>query len=337
MIEGVVVLNSDQQVLFLNQTSIDLLHLPREKTIGKPLWKLTRHRQLLNAVERILSEDQPFQGELEWLVPEQKVLSLHGTQLPGAPLRGAVLVLNDITHVRQLERLRQEFVANVSHELKTPLATIQATVETLLNGAIRDPDHNVRFLQRVQENTERLHRLVLDLLSLGRLESGQEIMEPEILPLQVFLEDCLARQEDRAKAKGLTIEYVPPEAPVLALADPEALAHILDNLVDNSIKYTPGGGRITLSCFTSDTEAGFSVTDTGVGIPEKDLPRIFERFYRVDKARSRELGGTGLGLSIVKHLVQALSGRITATSTLGVGSSFTIHLPRNGHSEPATD
>jgi two-component system, OmpR family, phosphate regulon sensor histidine kinase PhoR len=228
--------------------------------------------------------------------------------------------------LRKLERVRQDFVANVSHELKTPLAAIQATVETLLDGALNDPDHNIHFLDRIRENADRLYRLVQDLLTLGRIESGQEALEIKPLSVEMAVSACISRQEDRAKTKGLEL-HAEPDGQILAQADEEALAEILDNLVDNAIKYTNSGGRITLRWFAEDGQVVLQVEDSGVGIPEKDLPRIFERFYRVDKARSRELGGTGLGLSIVKHLVQALGGTIAADSQLGQGTTFTVRLP----------
>lgn len=326
MAEGVVVIDGDQRILFLNEAGSRMLNVALDGSHGKRLWEVVRHRQLLEAVELVFREDH-YRCELDWTGPEPKVFSLHGSRLPGEPLQGAVLVLHDITHVRRLERVRQDFVANVSHELKTPLAAIKATVETLLDGAIEDPEHNVRFLQRVHENAERLHFLVQDLLTLSRIESGEERIETAPLAVAPVIESCVSRQVDRAKAKQLRLLQEPPPEPILAVADEEALAQILDNLVDNAIKYTPSGGTITLRWYAHDGWAVIEVADTGVGIPEKDLGRIFERFYRVDKARSRELGGTGLGLSIVKHLVQALGGSVQASSQLGVGSTFTVRLP----------
>jgi two-component system phosphate regulon sensor histidine kinase PhoR len=327
MVEGVLVLDATQRIQFLNEAAARLLGLPLEAAQGRKLWKVLRHHQLGEVVNQILTAEQPHHCELEWRAAKQKVLAVHGSPLPGTPLRGAVLVFHDITHLRQLERVRQDFVANASHELKTPLAAIQAIVETLLDSAMHDPDHSVRFLQRIQENTDRLQRLVHDLLTLGRIESGEEVLEQQPLPVQAAVAACLTRQEHRAAAKGLRLELVPAAEPVTALADEEALAVILDNLVDNAIKYTSPRGRVILCWFAEQREAVVQVEDTGVGIPEKDLPRIFERFYRVDKARSRELGGTGLGLSIVNHLVQALGGRISAASQLGAGSTFTLRLP----------
>src|SRR5262245_36132293 len=327
MVEGVLVLDADQRVQFLNDAAARMLRLTPETATGGKLWQLVRHPQLGSIVEHVLAGPEPVRGELEWR-GERRILAVHGARLPGPPLRGAVLVFHDVTHLRKLETVRQDFVANVSHELKTPLAAIQATVETLLDGAMQDTDHNVRFLEQVRDNADRLHRLVQDLLSLGRIESSQAPLELEAIDVQSAVEACIGRHLDRAKAKDLQVVSHPPSHAVIALVDEEALAVILDNLFDNAIKYTPGGGTITLRCFAEDRQAFVQVMDTGVGIPDKDLPRIFERFYRVDKARSRELGGTGLGLSIVKHLVHSLGASITVTSQVGQGSVFTIRIPR---------
>ncbi|HXG09779.1 MAG TPA: ATP-binding protein, partial [Gemmataceae bacterium] len=326
MVEGVLVLDAEGRVQFLNEAAGRLLNLPAGAE-GRNLSQLVQHRSLAEAVAHITASEEPYEGELEWDTTPRKVLAVHGNRLPGEPLRGLVLVLHDITHLRRLEQVRQDFVANVSHELKTPLAAIQATVETLLDGALHDPEHGVRFLERVRENTDRLHRLVQDLLTLSRVESGEAVLERRPVPLHAAVEASLSRHEHRAASKGLRLEQAPPAEPVTALTDEEALAEILDNLLDNAIKYTPPGGRITLRWFAEGGAAVFQVEDTGIGIPEKDLPRIFERFYRVDRARSRELGGTGLGLSIVKHLAQALGGSVTASSQVGVGSVFTVRLP----------
>ena len=328
MVEGVLVLDAEQTILFVNEAASQLLGESARTAQGQKIWQVFRHRQLNEAVDKILGSDEPHRCELEWTGSERRALALQGARLPGEPHRGAVLVFHDITDVRKLETVRQDFVANVSHELKTPLAAIQATVETLLDGAMQDAEHNVRFLERIGENADRLHRLVQDLLTLGRIESSQAPLELEPIALQIAAEACISRHADRAKGRDLQLIPEPPSQAVTALADEEALAEILDNLVDNAIKYTHAGGKITLRWFGEDGQAILEVVDTGVGIPEKDLPRIFERFYRVDKARSRELGGTGLGLSIVKHLVHALGGAITVASRIGEGSVFTIRVPR---------
>lgn len=327
MAEGVIVIDAAQQVQFINEAASQLLRLPIDGCRGRKLWELIRHRPFVAAAETVLRSEEPVRCEIEWSTRDERVLALHGSSLAGASLPGAVLVLQDISELRRLERMRQDFVANVSHELKTPLAAIQAVVETLLDGAIHDPAHNVKFLERVKENADRLSFLVQDLLTLSRIQSGQETLEFKTLELAPIIEQCVQRQEHRALAQQQTLRCEPPAAPVFCRADEDALHHMLDNLVDNAIKYTPTGGSITLRWRGEGGEAVIEVADTGVGIPEKDLPRVFERFYRVDKARSRELGGTGLGLSIVKNLAQALSGRVEAESQVGVGSTFRIVLP----------
>lgn len=327
MVEGVIVLDAEQTIRFVNEAAGQLLGAPLQASTGQKVWQVFRHRQLHEAVEKILASDEPYACDLEWTSTERRAFALHGGRLPGDPHRGAVLVFHDITHLRELETVRQDFVANVSHELKTPLAVIQAAVETLLDGAIHDSEHNIRFLERIRESADRLHRLVQDLLTLGRIESSQAPLELAPLALQSAVEACVSRHLDRAKFRGLHLIADAPPEPVIVLADDEALAEILDNLVDNAIKYTAAGGSITLRWHAKEREAILEIADTGVGIPQKDLPRVFERFYRVDKARSRELGGTGLGLSIVKHLVQALGGSIAASSELGRGSVFTVRIP----------
>jgi two-component system phosphate regulon sensor histidine kinase PhoR len=247
---------------------------------------------------------------------------------------------DDRQQLRQLEQVRRDFVANVSHELKTPLSVIKACIETLLDGAADDPEYRSSFLLQIEEQGERLHALILDLLSLARIESGEEVFEFADLPLEEVAVACVERHRARAESKEQLLEAVPPDdggqlgetavaAAVTAWADEEAISQILDNLVDNAVKYTPQGGRIRVSWWSEGEHSCLEVADTGIGIPERDLPRIFERFYRVDKARSRELGGTGLGLSIVKHLVQAMHGTVHAYSRPGRGTRFMVRLPRS--------
>ena len=241
-----------------------------------------------------------------------------------------MLVFHDVTDLRRLERMRQDFVANASHELKTPLASIKAYTETLLDWALTDDSVNRRFLERIDEQVERLNLLILDLLSLARLESGQEFFEHGPLGLVPVLESCIEAHRGRAEAKNLVLTFDPGhlDGDTLVLADEEAVRQIFDNLIDNAIKYTPEGGRVRMACSPAPDAVSVEVADTGIGIPRDELPRIFERFYRVDKARSRELGGTGLGLSIVKHLISSIRGQISVTSRVGSGTRFTVRLPR---------
>lgn len=331
MIEGVVALDIDQRVLFANERATNLLETDMATLVGRRIWEVVRQRPLLDVVQRALACPEPQEEEVHWNGDAERSLTVHAASLPGDPPRGAVVVLHDTSALRRLERLRQEFVANVSHELKTPLSVIKACVETLLErGAIDDARHRGHFLEQIATQSERLHLLILDLLALARIESGDQLLEFSAVPLALLVESCLEGHLTRATASKQTLDVVaPPEyREVEVWADEESLNQILHNLLDNALKYTPEGGRIEVAWTVEGRDVVLTVSDSGIGIPEADLPRVFERFYRVDKARSRQLGGTGLGLSIVKHLAQEMGGSVRATSEVGKGSRFTVTLPR---------
>jgi two-component system phosphate regulon sensor histidine kinase PhoR len=334
MTEGVIAIDARRRLLFANATASRLFGLDA-LAVGRLIPELIRSPQVQGAVESTLHGPEPYRGEVTLAIREEllrvhsRVLAVYGTPLPGPP-PGAVLVFHDVTELRRLERMRQDFVANVSHELKTPLASIKAYTETLLDWALHDEAVNVRFLKRIEEQAERLNQLILDLLSLARLDSGQEVYDHRPLRLAPVIESCVESQRDRADTKGLalSLDLGELDQATHVKADEEAVRQILDNLIDNAIKYTPEGGSVRVSCRVDDGAVAVEVADSGIGIPRDDLPRVFERFYRVDKARSRELGGTGLGLSIVKHLVQSIGGQISVSSRVGAGSQFTVLLPR---------
>jgi two-component system phosphate regulon sensor histidine kinase PhoR len=326
MVEGVVALDADQRILFANDRAGVLLEFSGVSPVGRPFWEVVRHRPLLDAVRRALQSSAPHREEISWTGSTSRSLTVHAARLPGDLPRGAVLVLHDTTELRRLERIRQEFVANVSHELKTPLAVIQVCAETLREGAREDPVASGHFLEQIGRQCDRLHALILDLLSLARIESGAEIFDFGSVPVEPVVQGAAERHHQRAGAREQSL-VVSGGPPVFVWADEDALDQILDNLLDNALKYTPPGGSIHVGWRVGEGLVHLEVTDTGIGIPESDLPHIFERFYRVDKARSRELGGTGLGLSIVKHLVGALHGTVRASSTLGRGTTFTVSLP----------
>jgi two-component system phosphate regulon sensor histidine kinase PhoR len=351
MVEGVVALDAEQRILFANDRAAHLLELPSPAPVGRRIWEIVRQRPLLDLVKRALDSTQPQREELSWNGMQPRSLTVHAACLPadsaGGAVRGAVLVLHDTSELRRLERLRQELVANVSHELKTPLSVIKVCVETLIDGAIDDPQHRGRFLEQIASHSDRLHALILDLLSLARIESGEEVFNFQAVGLGEVGVNALERHRPRAESRGHTLTLhttagswqvgssgEPPLDDVAVWADEEAIEQILDNLLDNAVKYTPDGGRIDLSWQVENGSVSLRLSDTGIGIPEADLPRIFERFYRVDKARSREMGGTGLGLSIIKHLVQAMQGTVSASSRVGVGTTFTICLPRANLAAP---
>jgi len=327
-----------RRLLFANAAADRLFGLDAA-AVGRLVAELIRSPGVQRAVEATLTGPEPHRGEVGVtdrgappLAPAERVLAVQGTPLPGSPPSGAVLVFHDITELRRLEHMRQDFVANVSHELKTPLASIKAYTETLLDWALHDEEVNVRFLQQIDEQADRLNRLILDLLSLARLESGHETFDHGPLPLAPTIRRIAEVHRDRAEAKGLAfgVDLGPVDDRALVLADEEAIRQILDNLIDNAIKYTPEGGRVRVAGRPDpDGRIAVEVTDSGVGIPRDDLPRVFERFYRVDKARSRSMGGTGLGLAIVKHLAQSLGGQVSVASRPGAGSTFTVRLPRH--------
>ncbi len=295
--------------------------------IGRKFWEIVRHKPILALVDRALEQRVPMSEAFDWK-GTAKSIELSVAPLP--PEHGAIIVLHDTTDLRRLERVRSEFVANVSHELKTPLAVIKANVETLLNGAIDDHAVRIGFLEQVNEQAERLHNLILDLLSLARMESGQQVMNIQRVEIGEQVEDCLERHRPRAAARQQILEALPPAEPSAAeiWTDAESLGHILDNLIDNAVKYANVGSHVRVHWYGCGDMICFEVADNGPGIPEADLPRIFERFYRVDKARSRELGGTGLGLAIVKNLAQILKGQVKAANVPSGGAIFTVCLPR---------
>ncbi|WP_435011717.1 sensor histidine kinase [Tundrisphaera lichenicola] len=335
MAEGVIAIDSRRRLLFANKSADDLFGLG-PLAVGRLVPELIRSPQIQAAVDTTLTSPVPYRGEIvlpgREVLPRSipKVLAIHGSLLPGSFPSGAVLVFHDVTELRRLERMRQDFVANVSHELKTPLASIKAYTETLLDWALHDEEVNVRFLNRIEEQADRLNQLILDLLSLARLESGHETFQHGPLAVSAVVESCVETHRGRAVSKELELhlDLGSIDEATLVLADEEAVHQILDNLIDNAIKYTPEGGWIRVVCRPTDQAVSIDVADSGIGIPRDDLPRVFERFYRVDKARSREMGGTGLGLSIVKHLIQSIGGEIAVDSRVGEGTRFTVQLPR---------
>jgi two-component system phosphate regulon sensor histidine kinase PhoR len=333
MVEGVIAIDADERILFANERAQELLGLAPQAATGHKVWEVVRHSGLMTAVRQALDRSEPYDAELNWDGSAGKSITVHAARLPDvadSPPRGAVLVLHDRTQLRRLERIRQEFVANASHELKTPLSVIKAAVETLIEGAVNDSEHRDLFLDQIAEQADRLQLLIFDLLSLARVEAGADTFEPRRVPLRPFVVACVERHRGRAEGNDQTLEAdaSAPEDDVAVWADEEALDQILGNLVDNALKYTPRGGRISVGWEARDGEVCLTVRDSGIGIPERDLPRVFERFFRVDRARSRELGGTGLGLSIVKHLAHAMQGSVSATSRPGHGSTFSVRLPR---------
>ena len=333
MLEGVIAVDRRERVVFANAAAARIFDFRPGMVEGRRLLEVVRNHTLDEAVTAALATRQPQRFESTQESGDKMSVAIQATPLPGDPCPGVVLVMHETTELRRLESLRRDFVANVSHELKTPLSSIKAYAETLRNGALSDPQASVTFVERIQEQADRLHHLILDMLSLARIESDQEVFEIGSVSVEEVVEACLAAYRPAADGKKIQLVAEPQTADCHVQADPEGLREILDNLVDNAIKYTPESGRVIVR-WRAMEEAGveggkvatIEVEDTGIGISPDALPRVFEQFYRVDKARSRELGGTGLGLAIVKHLAQSFGGGVFARSQSGRGSTFTVTL-----------
>jgi two-component system phosphate regulon sensor histidine kinase PhoR len=327
MSESVIAVDRSEHVLFANASAGRLLGFRPEQVEGAPLMEAVRSHELREIVNRALRTRQLANCEMASRTGAARIFDVLATPLPGEPPPGVVLVLRDVSEVKRLERMRQQFIANVSHELKTPLSSIKAYTETLLGGARNDPAHCERFLNRIDEQAGRLQELILDMLTLARIESGQAALDLADVSVARVVRRCLADYEPQAVARELVLENFVDDPHVRVHADEEGLRQILSNLIDNAVKYTPAGGRVSIRCKPNGKMADIEVTDTGVGIPAEHHAHLFERFYRVDKARSRELGGTGLGLSIVKHLAQQMGGSVGVRSELHKGSTFSVRLP----------
>jgi two-component system phosphate regulon sensor histidine kinase PhoR len=326
MIDGVVVVNSSLTLLYVNRAARRLLDLGDKPVVGRLISEVSRSAPLQDIIETSLRKVAHQQTELQ-LIRQKLTLAVSAAPLDLEPSGGILIVLHDVTDLRRLERMRREFVSNVSHELKTPLTSIQAYAETLLSGGLEDQTHSRGFVDRIQEQAERLQTLILDLLRLARIEADDVAFEIHSVDVGEVVVECVDDRGDLARSKGLSLTMNPPGRAVLASAEAEGVRTIISNLVENALNYTPAGGRVEIDWGIVDDQVRIAVSDTGVGIPKEHQGRVFERFYRVDRARSRALGGTGLGLSIVKHLVQAFGGRVELESEQGKGSRFTVWLP----------
>jgi two-component system, OmpR family, phosphate regulon sensor histidine kinase PhoR len=326
MVEGVVAVDEGQRILFANRAARNLLDLQIANPVGRPIWEVIRHARIDEVIRTVLAGGEAPNLEID-LPRKHAVLAVLASRLPGNPTSGVVLVFHNVTELRRLENIRREFVSNVSHELKTPLTAIQAYAETLLDGALDEPEHRTKFVERIGEQAGRLHALIQDLLRLAQIESGENVFDVRAVEVSPVVRECIDEHLAVAESKSQRLVTQAPAADVNVLADEEGLHTILSNLVDNAVKYTQDGGTISVRWRIDDGMARIDVQDNGPGIPQEHQSRIFERFYRVDRARSRDVGGTGLGLSIVKHLVQEFDGSIGISSEPGSGTTFTVKLP----------
>lgn len=324
MADSVILLDSHRIIRELNPSASGLLKMGIGDTLQHSLIEVFRNTELDRLAGKAFEGKEPVEGEITLAGNPGIHLQVHGVQIGGEQV---VLVLHDISRIKRLEEIRKDFVANVSHELKTPITSIKGFVETLLDGALEEPVTAKRFLVIIEKQAEQINAIIDDLLTLSRMEQG-EPKKPELLPRDTaeLIASALQVTENKADRKGIKISCSCEEN-LRVPANPVLLEQALVNLLDNAIKYSPGGSRIILEAVKEGKKAKLTVKDRGCGIPEQDLPRIFERFYRVDKARSRELGGTGLGLAIVKHIILYHDGEIFVESTLGEGTTFTVYLP----------
>ncbi len=336
MEEAVLVADEHGALVLANPAAHNLFQLPANYQ-RRRLTELSLPFQLLELAQRALRTGTTHMGEVQVLHPQERLLDAYAVPLTvGDSSVGVLLVARDLTELKRLEKLRQDFVANVSHELRTPIATLRSLAEALLMGGKDDSEARDRFLSAIAEEAERMGRLIENLLTLARVEAGRQLWRKQPVSVAEVAQQVLNRLRPAAEGKGLTMLCRIADD-LTVVADPDALTQILFNLVDNAVKYTLQGSVVVEAeqVATPDGEQiAIHVRDTGIGIPPEHLPHIFERFYRVDKARSRQLGGFGLGLSIAKHLAESQGGRITVQSEVGKGSTFTLWLPAASSSAP---
>ncbi len=329
MTEGILVVDREERIQRINRAASHMFGISMDSTRNRSIQEAIRNSELIRFIQKTGSAGNPTEDTIHVLEPEERFLQAHGTTImvrSGEP-SSVLIVFNDITRIARLESIRRDFVANVSHELKTPITSIKGFVETLQNGALADRKNAGRFLSIIAKHVDRLNAIIDDLLNLSHLEQHSEkrevaLKESDILPV---VKKAISNCRVKAKSKKIHIVFR-GEKRIRAEINPPLLEQAISNLIDNAVKYSENGTTVEVNCEKTTNRIRIQVKDQGWGIPKKHLPRIFERFYRVDKARSRELGGTGLGLSIVKHIVQAHGGRVTVESIMGKGSTFTIVL-----------
>src|SRR5580698_3403714 len=327
MAEGVLAVDHQMRVLFCNQALSNALGLRHAVEENTPLRGLVRDPTFLGLISGVMASGEAVKSKLQFTAEDASIFEAYAAPLAVPPHRGALVILHDITGLERLERIRRDFVANVSHELRTPLTAIRGYAETLLAGALADTDHNRRFVEIIQAHAIRLNNIASDLLTLSDLESGRRDAEPGPISVEEAVNTALLTVEPEARIRGVHLVRG-SVCDALIIGHALRLEQALVNLLDNAVKFNREGGEARIDTgVTPDGRIYISVSDTGNGMPSEDLPRIFERFYRVDRARSREVGGTGLGLSIVKHVVERMDGTIKVESRLGKGSTFTIVLP----------
>lgn len=329
MTSGVIFISEHRRIMLVNPAVEKMLGTPGHDVVGKLHIEAGKSFGLSQYIDRCLDKKEKFRQEVHIYYPNERILDVNFAPYINfkGESKGVVVVLHDITEIRRLEKMRSDFVANVSHELRTPITSIKGFTETLLDGAMQDEETCRNFLQIISDESERLYRMIRDILDLSKIEQKRIPLQMESVHVHEVISSAVTIVQESAARKNLTITC-PDETPeIWMMTDKDCLQQIILNLLTNAVAYTPENGRITIKTEVAQQQLKLQVIDTGIGIPEKDITRIFERFYRVDKARSRDSGGTGLGLAIVKHLIDNLNGQIFVDSVEGKGTIFTILLP----------
>ncbi len=328
MVEGVVAVDKDTRVLWLNPTAENIFSISQSSAQGRIFLEAFPNNDIAEIIALVLKNGELVSKELSLIWPIQKIFQVNASPIFESQVTsGCLLVIHDITEIRRLETMRRDFVANVSHELKTPLTSIKGFVETLLEGAIDDKENSLNFLKIINDHADRLNALINDLLDLSHIESNEIVLKKDKFGLAGLVNEVILGLNSQAKKKQ--IEASSALAPGLEIvADKSKVEQVFANLINNAIKYNKEKGFVKIYSEQLGDRIKIVVEDSGSGIPAKDISRIFERFYRVDKARSRQLGGTGLGLSIVKHIIELHGGCVGVESTEGLGSRFWFILPK---------
>lgn len=329
MVSGVMLVNYSGKIQLVNPAMEKFLEQQQDNLIGRCYEESGENFGLSERIERCMKEGEHIHEELHVYHPKERILDAHLAPYIGEQkeMKGVIIVLHDITDIRRLEKMRSEFVANVSHELKTPITSVKGFAETLLDGAMYDEELCRSFLKIIYDESDRLHRLISDILHLSKIEHHVLPLQLETINVTNLIDETVETLQEEITKKEITISLPEPKD-VYIEGEKDRIRQIILNLISNGILYTPKGGKIEVTLLEKEKEMDLIVHDTGIGIPKKDIPRIFERFYRVDKARSRHSGGTGLGLAIVKHLVESHKGKINVDSIEGEGTTFTITLPK---------
>ena len=328
MIEGVLATDGNGRISISNRAAQRMLSLSSQNLLDRDLLAILRYPELHAAIKSAIDDKTTAKAEFETLNPDRRRIKARATYLDNEPDEGVAIVLRDVTELHALENMRRDFVANVSHELKTPLASIKAYAETLRLGAINDQDKNLQFVDQIETQAELLNLQIQDLLEIARIESGTAAFNKENVDISYLCKQSVENLQAQATRRNVELRFETREAPLLATAESNGVTTIVNNLVSNAIRYTPADGQVTVTTRLENEWAVIEVKDTGIGISQEQQLRVFERFYRVDTARSRDLGGTGLGLAIVKHLTQSLGGQVELESQIGKGSTFRIRFAR---------